>query len=143
MRERDPLAIGLGALATGMGLGGAVLALAQLGVAVVAARLDATERARALPDPLLFGLLAGIGVGAVFGWRRSQALDNLWQRGVITVLAAVGALLVGFLAAVAHRFLGIGGVVVWTALAAWFGVAGSRWAVRGARRGTDQGRVAP
>ncbi len=138
MRERDPLAIGLGALATGIGLGGAVLALAQLGVAVIAGRLDAAERARVLPDPLLFGLLAGLVVAAAFGWRRSHPLDNLWQRGVIAVLAAVGALLVGFLAAVAHRFLGIAGVILWSALAAGFGVAGSRWAVAGS--GIDGGR---
>ncbi|MGH7674122.1 MAG: hypothetical protein ACREMV_02525 [Gemmatimonadales bacterium] len=142
MRERDPLAIGLGALATGIGLGGAVLTLAQLGVAVVAGRLDPAERARILPDPLLFGLIAGLVVAAAFGWRRSHPLDNVWQRGVIAVLAAVGALLVGFLAAVAHRLFGIAGVAVWVALATGFGVAGSRWAIRGSGKG-EGGRVLP
>ncbi len=142
MRERDPLAIGLGALGTGIGLGGAVLTLAQLGVAVLADRLDPAERARALPDPLLFGLLAGIVVAAAFGWRRSHALDNVWQRGVIAVLGAVGALLVGFLAALVHRMLGIAGLLVWVALAAGFGLAGSRWAIRGSGKG-EGGRVLP
>ena len=50
---------------------------------------------------------------------------------MIAVLAAVGALLVGFLAAVADRFLGLSGLVLWGALSITVGVAGSRWAIAG------------
>jgi hypothetical protein len=80
----------------------------------------------------LAGLLAGVAVGALFGWRRSAALDNVWQRGVIAVLAAVGALLIAFLfAKPAEIFFGFAGLAVLGIVAAAFGVAGSRWASRG------------
>ena len=85
----------------------------------------------ALRDPLLVGLAVGIALGAFFGWRRSQPLDNPWQRGVIGVLAAVGALLVGFLAAPIHGLTGLPGLVVWGALALAAGVSGNAWARRG------------
>jgi hypothetical protein len=103
--EKDPLAIGLGALGAGVGLGGATITLAQAVVKVLQGHMDPEQYRRAAPDPLLAGLFAGVVVAAVFGWRRSRALDNVWQNGVIGVLASVGALLVGFLAAVADRFL--------------------------------------
>src|SRR2546422_8514019 len=37
---------------------------------------------------------SAVGVGGACGWYRSAALDNVWQRGVIAVLAAVGAILI-------------------------------------------------
>jgi len=81
---------------------------------------------------LIVGLAAGIVVGAVFGWRRSHALDNIWQRGVIAVLGSVGALLVAFLFAIpAEQFMGLTGLVLLAVLAATLGVRGSRWAARG------------
>lgn len=128
---KDPLAIGLGALACGVGLGGGVITLAQIVVELLQRRLDPASYRDAAPDPLLAGLLVGVAVAAVFGWRRSRSLDNAWQSGVIGVLSAVGALLVGFLAAVADRFLGLAGLLVWGAASAALGIAGSRWAVRG------------
>lgn len=78
------------------------------------------------------GLGAGIVIGAAFGWRRSHALDNLWQRGVIAVLGAVGALLVAFFFAIpAEQFLGFTGLSVLALAALALGVRGSRWAMRG------------
>jgi len=131
--RRDPLAIGLGALACGAGLGGATITLAQVLVKLLQGRLDAARYREAAADPLLAGLLAGIAVAALFGGRRSLPLENLWQSGVIGVLAAVGALLVGFLAAVADWFLGLPGLIVWGAVTVSVGVAGSRWAITGSR----------
>lgn len=81
---------------------------------------------------LLVGLAAGIAVGAAFGWRRSHALNNIWQRGVIAVLGAVGALLVAFLFAIpAEQLFGLVGLMLLAVLAATLGVRGSRWAARG------------
>lgn len=131
--EKDPLAIGLGSLACGVGLGGATITLAQIAVKLLQGRIDPAQYREAAADPLLAGLFAGVLVAAVFSWRRSRSLDNIWQTGVIGVLAGVGALLVGFLAAVADRVLGFAGLLVWGALSVALGVAGSRWATRGSR----------
>jgi len=138
--RRDPLAIGLGALACGAGLGGATITLAQLLVKLLQGRLDPDHYRDAAGDPLLAGLLAGVAVAGLFGWRRSRPLENLWQSGVIGVLAAVAALLMGFLAAVADRLLGFPGLIAWGALSATVGTAASRWAIAGARA-DDEGRV--
>jgi hypothetical protein len=129
---KDPVAVGLGALAAGAGLGGATFTLGQLGVKLLQGRLDPERYREAAPDPLLAGMLAGVAVAVLFGWRRSRPVENLWQRGVISVLAAVGALLVGVLAAVADRLLGFAGLVAWGILGAVVGAAGSRWAIAGA-----------
>jgi len=134
--RRDPLAIGLGALASGVGLGGATITLAQLLVKLLQGRLDPDRYREAAGDPLLAGLLAGVAVAGLFGWRRSRPLENLWQSGVIGVLATVGALLVGFLAAVADRLLGFPGLIAWGVLSAVVGTAASRWAIAG-----DEGRA--
>lgn len=133
--RRDPLAIGLGALTSGAGLGGATITLAQVLVKVLQGRLDPDHYREAAGDPLLAGLLAGIAVAGLFGWRRSRALDNLWQSGMIGVLAAVGALLVGFLAAVADRLLGFPGLIAWGVLSVLVGTAASRWAIAGGADG--------
>jgi len=134
------LAIGLGALACGAGLGGATITLAQLVVKLLQGRLEPDRYREAAGDPLLAGLLAGVAVAGLFGWRRSRPLENLWQSGVIGVLAAVGALLAGFLAAVADRLLGFPGLIAWGALSAMVGTAASRWAIAGARA-DDEGPV--
>ncbi len=89
-REKDPLAIGLGALACGAGLGGGTIIAALLVVQGLQRRLDPTSYRQAAADPLVLGLLAGIAVGAAFGWRKSRALENLWQRGVIAPLGDTG-----------------------------------------------------
>jgi len=128
--EKDPLAIGLGALATGVGLGGATFTLAQGIVAILRERVEAAYYPFFGSD-LVAGFIAGIALAAIFGWRRSRAIDNIWQRGVIAVLAAVGAILVGFLAAPVEHFFGLAGMAVWLILSAGFGVAGSRWATKG------------
>src|SRR5206468_13000281 len=111
--QKDPLAIGLGALATGAGLGGAVVTLAQIFVELLQTRLEPADYQRVAGDLLMAGLLAGVVIAALFAWRRSTPLENLWQSGVIGVLAAVGALLITFLAAVADRFLGLAGMIAW------------------------------
>lgn len=128
---KDPLAIGLGALVCGMGLGGATITLAQVAVKLLQERIDPVYYPEVVADPLLAGLVAGVVVASLFAWRRSRPLDNIWQNGVIGVLSAVGALLVGFLAAVADRLLGLAGLLVWGALSVAAGMAGSRWALRG------------
>jgi len=128
---KDPLAIGLGALATGVGLGGATVTLAQGVVSVLRERVDPLYYPFVGGDPLLAGLAAGVALGGIFGWRRSIGIDNVWQRGVIAVLAAVGAILVGFLAAPIDRFFGFAGMAGWLVLSAAFGAIGSRWAAKG------------
>ena len=129
--EKDPLAIGLGALATGVGLGGAIITLAQGVVAVLRERVDPMYWRFVGDDPLWAGLVAGLALGAFFGWVRSRAIDNLWQRGVIGVLSAVGAILVGFLAAPIDRFFGLAGMAVWLVASTAFGALGSSWATKG------------
>jgi len=141
--QKDPLAIGLGALATGAGLGGGVATLAQGVVAILRDRVDPQYYQFVGADPLLAGLFAGAVIAALFGWRRSTPLENLWQSGVIGVLAAVGAILIGFLAAVADRLLGLAGIVAWGLASVACGILGSRWAVRAATEGIQETESAP
>ncbi len=82
-------------------------------------------------DPLWTGVGAGLALGAFFGWVRSRGIDNIWQRGVIAVLAAVGALLVGFLAALAYGLGHVVGLVLWGGASLALGIVGSQWAVKG------------
>lgn len=112
-------------------MAGATITLAQLLVQLLQEHLDPASYREAAGDPLLAGLLAGVVLGAFFGVRRAVGLDNIFQRGVIGVLASIGGLLVGFLAAPVHRFLGIPGLVVWGVASLAVGVAGGRWARRG------------
>jgi len=132
---KDPLAIGLGALATGVGLGGATVTLAQGVVSVLRERVDPMYYPFVGGDPLLAGLAAGVALAAIFGWRRSRGIDNIWQRGVIGVLSAVGAILVGFLAAPIDRFFGLAGMAAWLVASAAFGALGSSWATKGGGSG--------
>jgi len=102
-------------------------------VSVLRERVDPVYWRFVGEDPLWTGVGAGLALGAFFGWVRSRAIDNIWQRGVIAVLAAVGALLVGFIAWPVDRFLGIVTLVVWGVAAFVLGGAGSAWATRGSR----------
>ena len=81
---------------------------------------------------IVAGLVA-VWLGAAFGWHRSRALDSVWQRGVIGVLSAVGALLVAFLAWPIDHLLGIPGLAAWGIAGFVLGGAGSAWSVRGSR----------
>jgi len=128
---KDPLALGLGSLAAGVGFGGACLTAAQIAASILRGDLEPGAYRETAADPLLAGLIAAVGVGGVVAWYRGGALDNLWQRGVIAVLGAVGAILIGFLAAPLDRFFGILGILVWLLLNIAFGILATRWAVRG------------
>lgn len=110
-----------------------MLTLAQIVVSQLRRHLEAVAYQQAFPDPLFYGMLAALVIAVFFGWRRSVPIENVWQRGVVAVLAAVGGLLIGFLGAVADGLLGLPGMILWGAAAVTVGVAGSRWAVRGAR----------
>jgi len=127
---KDLLAIGLGALATGAGIGGATATLAQGVVSILRERLEPAYYAF-VGDDLLAGLAAGVALAAIFAWRRSRGIDNIWQRGVIAVLASVGAILIGFIAAPIDNFFGLAGIAAWLVASAAFGALGSSWATRG------------
>ena len=124
-KAKDPLALGLGSLIGGVGFGGACLTAAQIVVSLN------QERYEALGNVLLGGLLVTVGVAGMCGWYRSYQLDNIWQRGVIAVLAAFGGILAGFIAAPIDNFLGVIGMIVWLAITIVVGVAGTRWAISG------------
>ena len=126
--------MGLGALATGVGLGGAAVTL----VLIVIRLLQYIEVGRygesvSEVDPT-WALLAAIVVGAFFGWRRSVPLESPWQRGVITTLSVFGALFLAILAAPIWHFLQFIGLFILLAGCLALGVSGSRWSVSGAGR---------
>jgi len=137
---KDPLAIGLGSLACGVGLGGGTTTVSVL-VVRASQGLQLSRYGEALSDwslDVIVGLATGMAVAAFFGWRRSAPLANLWQRGVIGVLSVVGALLVSFLFAVPfHLLLGLWGLALLAAASFALGVAGGRWAERGAAPAED------
>ena len=122
---KDPLALGLGSLAGGVGFGAVCMTTSQIFVALNEERYDANGYLLAV------GVLTALGVGGMCGWYRSYPLDNVWQRGVIAVLAAIGAILIGFLAAPINHFLGVLGMLVWLLLNVAFGILATRWAIRG------------
>jgi hypothetical protein len=128
---KDPLALGLGSLASGAGCGGACLTAAQIVASILRGDLEPSAYRETAADPLLAGLIAAVGVGGAVAWYHSGALDNIWQRGVITVLGAVGAILIGFLAAPLDRFFGILGMIVWLLLNIAFAILATRWASKG------------
>jgi hypothetical protein len=130
-RDPDPLAIGLGALSTGVGFGGACLTIVLFLVRV----LQRTEISRygesvSELDPL-WGTVGGMIVAVIFSWRRSQRLENIWQRGVISTLSVFGTFFLGILAVPVWHFLRFAGMALLTAGSFALGVAGSRWAMRG------------
>ena len=125
MKERDPLAIGVGALVCGASFGAACVTVAVI-VVTLAGAFDARG------DALLVGLVCGIVVAAISGWRLSGPLDNLWQRGVVCVLAVFGALGFGFILTIpARQAFGLGGVAILALVFGAIGTAGARWALRG------------
>jgi hypothetical protein len=132
---RDPLAVGIGALATGVGLGGACVTLTVLVVRLLQ-RVEVGRYGESVSaiDPI-WGILGGIGLGAFFGWRRSRPLPNTWQRGVISVLSVFGALFLAILAAPVWHFFRFAGLLVLALACLAAGVAGSHWAVAGATAG--------
>jgi hypothetical protein len=148
---KDPLAVGLGALASGTGFGGGTIVAALVIVRILERHVSAASYGESAASPVLMGAFAGMAVAAGFGWWRSRALDNIAQRGVIAVMAAVGALLVGFIAWPVHRLLGIIGLVAWGVASLILGGASSGWARKGSREdaidetagsgtGKDEGR---
>ena len=123
---KDPLALGLGSLGSGVGFGGACMTAAQIFLALNQQRFEVLGY-----YTLTAGLITAVGIGGTCGWYRSFALENIWQRGVIAVLAAIGAVLVGFFAALLDRFFGVLGMVVWLLLTIAFGIISTRWAIKG------------
>ena len=130
---KDPLAIGLGGLACGTGFGGGTIVAALVIVRTLEHQVSGAGTQESAADPVLAGTLAGLAVGAAFGWHRGRLLDSVWQRGVIGVLSAVGALLVAFLAWPIDHLLGIPGLAAWGVASFVLGGAGSAWSVRGSR----------
>lgn len=124
--------MGLGALATGVGLGGAAVSLVLIVIRVLQ-RMEIGRYGESVSeiDPT-WALLAAIVVGAFFGWRRSAILESPWQRGVISTLSVFGALFLAILAAPIWHFLQLAGLAVLFVACLALGVAGSRWAVSGA-----------
>jgi hypothetical protein len=128
---KDPHAVGLGALGAGVGLGGTCITLMLMVIRFVQ-RVEIGRYGESVSelDPFIFGLIS-ITLAAVFGWRRSQALENLWQRGVITVLAVFGTLLIAILAVPLWHYLRFFGLVVLTLASLMLGLTASRWAIAG------------
>lgn len=128
---KDPLAIGLGSLGAGIGFGSSLMSAAQ----IITAILRDYRTTDPVTDPaskaLTAGLLLAIGVGGGFAWYRSYPLDNIWQRGVIAILGAVGALLIGFLGAPIYRWINIPGLIAWVLIGVIIGILGNRWAMSG------------
>jgi hypothetical protein len=122
---KDPLALGLGSLASGVGFGGACMTVSQIVVGLNENNYNANGYV------LAGGVLTALGVGGMCGWFRSYHLENVWQQGVIAVLGAIGAILIGFLAAPIDKFFGVVGMSVWLACTITLGVLATRWASRG------------
>src|SRR5436853_430521 len=115
------------------GLGGGTTVAARVVVRTLEHQVRGAGTQAGAGDPVLAGTLAGLAVGAAFGWHRGRLLDSVWQRGVIGVLSAVGALLVAFLAWPIDHLLGIPGLAAWGLAGFVLGGAGSAWSVRGSR----------
>ena len=130
---KDSLAVGLGALACGTGFGGGTIVAALVIVRTLEHQVSVATYEESAADPVLIGTFAGMVVAAGFGWWRSRALDNIWQRGVISIMAAVGAVIVGFIAWPVDRFLGLIGLIAWGVASLMLGGASSVWARRGSR----------
>jgi MYXO-CTERM domain-containing protein len=124
--------VGLGALATGVGLGGAAVALVLILIRLLQ-RMEVGRYGESVSaiDPT-WALLAAIVVGALFGWRRSTPLESPWQRGVISTLSVFGALFLAILAAPIWHFLQFPGLILLFLACLALGVSGSRWSVSGA-----------
>jgi len=130
---KDPLSVGLGALGSGAGIGGATIVAALVLVRTLERYMAPVDYGESAADPIIVGTFAGLAVGAAFGWRKSGALTNIAQRGVIGLLSAVGALIIGFIAWPVHRLAGNAGLIGWGLASFALGVAASRWSARGSR----------
>jgi len=123
--------VGLGALATGVGLGGAAVTLVLIFIRLLQyIEVGRYGESVSEMDPT-WALLAAIVVGAFFGWRRSVPIESPWQRGVITTLSVFGALFLAILAAPIWHFLQFIGLLILFAGCLALGVSGSRWSVSG------------
>jgi NhaP-type Na+/H+ or K+/H+ antiporter len=131
---KDPVAIGLGALGSGLGLGGGVLTFSLVLVRAVQHANISTRATDAVVDTstdILVGLFAGIAVAAFFGWRRSRGVENIFQRGAIAAIAAFGAVMIGFLIApIVDRVAGLVGLAIAGILLIAGGVWSGIWACR-------------
>ena len=132
---RDPVAIGLGALGSGLGLGGGVLTVA---LALVRAAQHSSistragEAAMETGTDVLLGLFAAIAVAAFFGWRRSRGVENIFQRGAISAIAAFGSVMIGFVVApIVDGLFGFIGLGVAGLILMGAGVWSGLWAARG------------
>ena len=130
---KDPLAIGLGALTSGVGLGGGTIVAGLAIVRSLEHHAGTAGYEDIAGDPVIAATFAGLAIAAAFGWRRTRALENLWQRGVIGVMSVVGAMLVGFIAWPVDRLLQTPGLIAWAVTSFIVGAAGSAWAVAGSR----------
>ena len=134
--SKDPVAIGLGALGAGLGLGGGVLTFSLALVRGLQRFNPSSQVGEVAVDTstdILAGLFAGLAVAAFFGWRRSRGIENVFQRGAIAAIAAFGAVMIGFLFAPAtDHFLGLIGLVVLGVLLIAGGIAAGTWACRAA-----------
>ena len=130
---KDPLAIGLGALTCGTGLGGGTIVTGLAIVRSLERHVSAVSYDDIAGDPVIVATLAGLAVAATFSWRRTASLENLWQRGVIGTMSAVGAVLVAFIAWPVDRLLHIPGLIVWAVASFIVGGSGSAWALKGSR----------
>ena len=130
---KDPLAIGLGALTCGTGLGGGTIVTGLALVRSLERHVSAAGYEEIAGDPVIVATLAGLAVAATFSWRRTAPLDNLWQRGVIGAMSAVGAVLVAFIGWPVDRLLHIPGLIVWAVASFIIGGTGSAWALKGSR----------
>lgn len=130
-RGPDPLAVGLGALASGVGLGGACLTIVLLLVRVLQ-RTDISRYGESVSeiDPI-WGTVGGMLVAVIFSWMRSHRLENIWQRGVISALSVFGTFFLGILAVPVWHYWRFAGMALLTAASLALGIAGSRWALRG------------
>jgi len=128
---KDPLALGLGSLGAGLCFGAAFLTAVQIVAKIMRGELEAGAYRETAGDPLLIGVFVAAAIGATVAVYRSRALENIWQRGVIAVLAAIGACLDGFLAALFDRFFGFIGLTVWLLLNVALGLLATRWAMSG------------
>ena len=120
-----------------MGFGGACLSVSQVITAILRDYVSPNDVTDPGSKALAAGLFLAIGVGGGYAWYRCSALENIWQRGVIAVLGAIGALLAGFLGAPIYGLVGIFGLVIWVLLNVAVGIAATRWATQGG------GAVAP
>jgi hypothetical protein len=128
--DRDPLAVGLGSLISGVSYGATCVTLAAI-LVTIAGAFDARG------DALFAGLLFAVIVAVVCGWRLTAPLENLSQRAVVCALSAFGALGLGFILTImARQVFGLAGLIFFALLLSAAGTAGSRWAIRG--RGTRQ-----